>query len=110
MNNCARMIKQINSVAEDKNEGPSPAVKTALMLIGCSAVLGQIVLMRELMAVFNGNEISLGILLAIWLFWTAIGSLVCSTLAQREGHARRAVAMRSEEHTSELQSLRHLVC
>jgi spermidine synthase len=63
------------------------------MLIGCSAVLGQIVLMRELMAVFNCNEISLGILLATWLFWTAIGSLVCSTLAQRERHARRAVAV-----------------
>jgi spermidine synthase len=86
------MRTQINSVAEDKNEGSSPAVHAALMLIGCSAVLGQIVLMREMMAVFNGNEISLGILLATWLFWTAIGSFVCSTLAQREGNARSAVA------------------
>ena len=51
------------------------------MLIGFSAVIGQIVLMRELMVVFNGNEISLGILLATWLFWTAIGSFVCSFLA-----------------------------
>ena len=93
MNNCARMRKQINSVADDKNEGSATAVQAALMLIGCSAVLGQIVLMREMMAVFNGNEISLGILLATWLFWTAIGSLVCSTLAQRERHARRAVAV-----------------
>ncbi len=87
------MRKQINSVADDKNEGSATAVQAALMLIGCSAVLGQIVLMREMMAVFNGNEISLGILLATWLFWTAIGSLVCSTLAQRERHARRAVAV-----------------
>jgi spermidine synthase len=93
MNNCARMRTQINSVAERKPEGSSPAVKTALMLIGCSAVLGQIVLMREMMAVFNGNEISLGILLATWLFWTAVGSIVCSALAQRERHARRAVAV-----------------
>jgi spermidine synthase len=86
------MRKQINSVAERKPEGSAPAVQAALMLIGCSAVLGQIVLMREMMAVFNGNEISLGILLATWLFWTAIGSLVCSALAQREGNARSAVA------------------
>jgi spermidine synthase len=93
MNNCARMRTQINSVAERKPKGSSPAVKAALMLIGCSAVLGQIVLMRELMAVFNGNEISLGILLATWLFWTAMGSLVCSALAQRERNARRAVAV-----------------
>ena len=93
MNNCARMRTQINSIAERKPEGSSPAFKAALMLIGCSAVLGQIVLMRELMAVFNGNEISLGILLATWLFWTAIGSFVSSILAQRERHPRRAVAV-----------------
>jgi spermidine synthase len=87
------MRTQINSVAESRNEGSAPAVKAALMLIGCSAVLGQIVLMRELMAVFNGNEISLGILLATWLFWTAIGSLACSTLAQHERNAHRVVAV-----------------
>jgi spermidine synthase len=86
------MRKQINSAAERKPEGSSPAVKAALMLIGCSAVLGQIVLMRELMAVFNGNEISLGILLATWLFWIAMGSIVCSALAQHERHVRRMVA------------------
>jgi spermidine synthase len=87
------MRTQNNSVEERKPKGSSPAVKAALMLIGCSAVLGQIVLMRELMAVFNGNEISLGILLATWLFWTAIGSFVCSTLVPHERHARRAVAV-----------------
>ena len=34
----------------------------------------QIVLMRELMVVFYGNELSLGITLACWLFWVAMGS------------------------------------
>ena len=34
----------------------------------------QIVLMRELMVVFYGNELSLGITLAGWLFWVAVGS------------------------------------
>lgn len=34
----------------------------------------QIVLMRELMVVFYGNELSLGITLAGWLFWVAMGS------------------------------------
>ncbi len=61
------------------------------MLIGFSAVIGQVVLMRELMVVFNGNEISLGILLATWLFWTAIGSMVCSFLL-RGSRARWMVA------------------
>ena len=74
------------------DEGPAPAVKTALMLIGFSAVIGQVVLMRELMAVFNGNEMSLGILLAAWLFWTAAGSIACGSFARRNSNARRTVA------------------
>jgi len=68
------------------------AVRAALTLIGFSAVIGQIVLMRELIVVFNGNEISLGIMLATWLFWTAAGSSLSSSLALDEDNARRAVA------------------
>ncbi len=68
----------------------SPA--TALALIGFSAVIGQIVLMRELIVVFNGNEMSLGILLATWLFWTAAGSSLCSRFKLAGTTARRAVA------------------
>jgi spermidine synthase len=65
----------------------------ALTLIGFSAVIGQIVLMRELIAVFNGNEMSLGIMLATWLFWTAAGSCLSGTLALGGGNTRRTVAM-----------------
>jgi spermidine synthase len=70
----------------------APAVVAALILIGFSAVIGQIILMRELMVVFGGNEISLGILLATWLFWTAAGSFICGPLALRSCSARRATA------------------
>jgi spermidine synthase len=62
-------------------------------LIGFSAVIGQIVLMRELIVVFNGNEISLGIMLATWLFWTAAGSSLSSGFALGGNIARRAVAV-----------------
>ncbi|MEW6008193.1 MAG: fused MFS/spermidine synthase [Candidatus Omnitrophota bacterium] len=48
----------------------------SLILIGFSAMAGQIVLMRQLMVIFYGNELSLGITLAIWLFWTGLGSLI----------------------------------
>jgi len=90
--NFARMSMCIHSAADGGPQGRACAVWAALMLIGFSAVIGQIMLMRELMAVFNGNEISLGILLSAWLFWTAIGSLMCSGLALGENHARLAVA------------------
>jgi hypothetical protein len=75
------MDNHIHSVAGRDLSSCGPAVKAALMLTGFSAVIGQIVLMRELMVVFSGNEISLGIMLATWLFWTAAGSILCGSLA-----------------------------
>jgi len=72
---------------------PTSAVRAALTLIGFSAVIGQIVLMRELIVVFNGNEISLGIMLATWLFWTAAGSSLSSRYALGGNRARRVVAV-----------------
>jgi spermidine synthase len=86
------MEDHAHSDAGRKALGSEPAVKAALMLTGFSAVIGQIVLMRELMVVFSGNEISLGIMLATWLFWTAAGSILCSSLTLRESRARCMVA------------------
>lgn len=71
---------------------PEIAIRAALALIGFSAVIGQIVLMRELIVVFNGNEISLGIMLACWLLWTALGSSVAGRFAVGTKQARKAVA------------------
>jgi spermidine synthase len=72
---------------------PPRAIRSAVALIGLSAVIGQIVLMRELIVVFSGNEMSLGIMLATWLFWTAVGSYVSSRLRLGENNARKAVAV-----------------
>jgi spermidine synthase len=48
--------------------------------------------MRELMVVFYGNEISLGLMLASWLFWTAAGSGLAGRLAARTRKPRRLMA------------------
>jgi spermidine synthase len=82
----------MQSVTMPCAERPTSAVMAALALIGFSAVMGQIVLMRELIVVFNGNEISLGIMLATWLFWTAAGSSLSSSSALGRNNPRRAVA------------------
>lgn len=62
-----------------------PIIGVALWLIGFTAVNAQVVLMRELMVVFHGNELSLGLILASWLIWTAVGSGLLGRL--RVGHA-----------------------
>jgi spermidine synthase len=58
-------------------------IRTSVLLIGFTAAIAQIVLLRELMLVFGGNEISLGLVLAVWLFWTAVGSGVAGRLGLR---------------------------
>jgi spermidine synthase len=62
---------------------PLTVLRGSLVLIGLTAVTAQIVLMREMIVVFYGNEISLGLMLASWLLWTAIGSSLPARLAGR---------------------------
>ena len=52
-------------------------------LIGFTAVIAQILYIREFIVVFYGNEISLGIILANWLLWTAAGSYLLGKLAKK---------------------------
>ena len=51
--------------------------------LGFTSMVGQVLLMRELIVVFYGNELSLGIMLGSWLFWVGVGSLLAATVAPR---------------------------
>lgn len=46
------------------------------VLVGLAALVGQVLLLRELIVLFNGYDISVGIMLAAWLAWTALGALL----------------------------------
>ena len=70
----------------------SGTLRGVLVLIGFTAVVAQIVLMRELIVVFCGNEISLGLMLANWLLWTALGSGLLGRLAWRVSRPRLLMA------------------
>jgi len=75
------------------------ATRAALVVCGFTAVMGQVVLMRELIQVFNGNEIALGILLATWLLWTAVGSALAGAFARSPDpqHSRSRLAVAALE-------------
>jgi len=49
-------------------------------LLGLLATSFQILLLREFSAYFSGNELTLGIILASWLFWVGLGSLAAGKL------------------------------
>ncbi len=63
-----------------------------LLLVGFAAATGQIVILREVIALFNGNELSLGIVLAAWLAWTAAGSWLTGRLTRSCVDVRNRVA------------------
>ncbi|MFC1509576.1 hypothetical protein ACFL60_07830, partial [Candidatus Omnitrophota bacterium] len=46
-------------------------------------MIGQIIIIRELIVIFYGNELSLGVTLASWLFWISSGSFLASRLVSR---------------------------
>ncbi len=58
-------------------------ILSVLAWIGFFSMLSQVLLMRELLVSFEGNELSLGIVLAAWLLWTGIGSAVWGLIASR---------------------------
>lgn len=55
----------------------------SMVLAGFSAMVSQIVFMREFLVVFYGNEISIGIILASWLIWGAFGSAFLGRYSDR---------------------------
>jgi len=56
------------------------------IVMGFSAMISQVLLLRELVLLFTGNELTLGIILALWLFWTAFGSGIMGRLIKLSRH------------------------
>lgn len=55
----------------------------AVVLAGFAAGIGQVLILRELLILFYGNELSTGLVLAAWLLWTAVGSSIGGKISQR---------------------------
>lgn len=55
----------------------------AVVISGITGIVAQVILLRELLVSFLGNELSLGIILANWLIFEALGSYIAGRLAAR---------------------------
>ncbi len=60
----------------------------AILVIGFSGLVAQILLLRELLIVFSGNELCIGIILANWLILEAFG---CFFLGRRADKSRKKI-------------------
>ena len=61
-------------------------------ILGLTSMIGQIIIIRELIVVFYGNELSLGVILAGWLFWIAIGSGVLGRITDKIKHKEKLLS------------------
>jgi spermidine synthase len=52
------------------------------IVLGFTCMTSQIVLFREMMVTFYGNELSFGVMLFVWLFWEGMGALWGNKIAQ----------------------------
>jgi len=55
----------------------------SIILLGFTAIVTQIVLMREFLIVFYGNEISIGLIFASWFIGGALGSWLLGRLSDK---------------------------
>jgi len=70
---------------------PAFAPVAVPFVAGFTSIVGQIVLLREIVVLFNGNELSLGSALAAWLAWTAAGSSLAGVLVRNRANVRTAI-------------------
>jgi spermidine synthase len=56
------------------------ALAFSFAVLGITSLIGQVMLIRELMIVFYGNEFFIGWILFSWFLWVGIGSLAAGTL------------------------------
>ncbi len=65
----------------------------ASVLLGFSSMTSQIVLFREMMVAFYGNELSLGVMLSVWLLWVGIGSALGNRIADKKPYPLRKLSL-----------------
>lgn len=69
----------------------TPPLLVACLVMGLTALVAQVVLTRELLALFYGNELSIALVLAIWLIVVAFGSGAGARLARSARSAERSL-------------------
>jgi len=55
----------------------------SILTVGITSITAQIVLLRELIIVFYGNEVSIGLMLGCWLFFGAAGSILLGRFTEK---------------------------
>ena len=56
-------------------------------MLGLVSQIAQVLMLRELLMVFHGNELTIGIILCFWLAWVGCGSFLGFLVIRKQGRA-----------------------
>ena len=59
-----------------QNDMSGSDLRMSAFLLGSTSMIAQVVLLREFLSVFNGNELVIGLVLANWMVLTGIGAVL----------------------------------
>lgn len=68
-------------------------VRLAILAMGFSGLVAEILLLRELLIVFSGNELSIGIVMANWLILEALGCFFLGGKSERSRNSLEAFSL-----------------
>lgn len=94
---------------------PPSLVRASLFALGATSIAFQIILLREFLSVFSGNELIIGMVLANWMIITGLGSFLGKLSDRRPGCdsslglALMAIALLPPVTVALLRVLRNLV-
>ncbi len=71
----------------------SSRILTLMFGVGCYALLAQILLLREFLVVFFGNELVIGAVFSVWLILIAVGSYLAAFIVARWPEERLRVLL-----------------
>ncbi len=80
-------------------------MRLTLAAVGFTSTIAQVVLLRELVATFYGNELLLGLILMAWLAWVAAGAWLLPRYLQPPTSNLQLPASNFQPPISNLQSL-----
>ena len=69
------------------------ALAFSFVALGLTSLVAQVLLIRELLFLFGGNEFFIGWTLAAWLFWSALGAGLAGSLGAGPGRDPRRLVM-----------------
>jgi spermidine synthase len=79
----AEKNNMVNGILDKKN-----LLLYSFLLTGITSAISQLIILREFLISFYGNELSIGIIYASWLFWVAIGSWLGNIYNRKKSRRR----------------------